>query len=306
MKILVTGGAGFQGRYLCEFLVLNKHKVTIFNNYSDQAVRNITHIKDKIIIIWGDITDQKSVNKAVGGHDLIIHLAAKIHVGESIEEPFSYLETNIIGTYYILEALRKNNNKQKLIYWSSCEVYGESLKEKLSEFSELRPQSPYAASKVAAERLCFSYFKTYGTKVVIPRFFNIFGPFQKSDTHGALIPILVERALKRKNLIISGNGSQTRDYLYIDDVIRAFSIILNNKKLIGKVINFASGVNTSIFDIATYIANKFKTKVIYRPSRPGEVMSFSSDISFAKTLGFKPVVSIWEGIDRYIDWRINQ
>lgn len=305
MKILVTGGAGFQGSHICEYLLSRGHQVSILNTYSDIALKNIATIKDKIVPIWGSTTDRESVEKSTRGNDLIVHLAARIHVDESIDEPLVYLETNILGTYHILEAIRKNGNQQRLIYWSSCEVYGQPTKGKLSESSELRPQSPYAASKAAAERLCFSYFRTYKTKVVIPRFFNIFGPRQKFGVHGALIPILVEKALNKEPLVVSGDGHQTRDYLFVDDVVSAFAILLANQELDGQTINFASGKNTSVIDIASYIAKKLKVKIIHGPSRPGEVMAFSTDISYAKSLGFKPTVSIWEGIDRYINWRRN-
>lgn len=306
MKILITGGAGFQGSHICEYLLNDGHQISILNTYSDLALKNIATIKNKIVPIWGSVTDRESVEKAVRGHDLVVHLAARIHVDESIDEPLAYLETNILGTYNILEVIRKNGNQQRLIYWSSCEVYGEPTKGKLSESSELRPQSPYAASKAAAERLCFSYFKTYGTKIIIPRFFNIFGPRQKFGARGALIPTLIEKALNKEPLIISGDGEQTRDYLFIDDVVSAFSILLVNQKLNGQAINFASGKNTSVIDIVSYIAQKLKVKISHGPSRPGEVMFFPANISFARSLGFKPKISIWEGIDRYINWRRQQ
>lgn len=303
MKILITGGAGFQGSYICEYLLSCGHKVSILNTYSDMALKNIAGIKNEVVFIWGSVTDRESVEKAVRGHDLVVHLAARIHVDESINEPLAYLETNILGTYNILEAIKKNGNQQRLIYWSSCEVYGEPTRGKLSESSELRPQSPYAASKAAAERLCFSYFKTYGTKIIIPRFFNIFGPRQKFGTRGALIPTLIEKAFNKELLIVSGDGHQTRDYLFINDVVSAFSILLINQKLDGQTINFASGKNTSVIDIASYIAKKLKVKINHGPSRQGEVMSFPANISLARSLGFKPKISIWEGIERYINWR---
>lgn len=306
MKILVTGGAGFQGSHFVEYLLKNGHTITILNTLSQTAQENISAFNDEVTVVWGSVTDKELVEKTVREHDLIIHLAARIHVDESIEEPLAYLQTNIYGTYNILEAMRKPENRQsRLIYWGSCEVYGEPIKGKLSESSELCPQSPYAASKAAADRLCYAYFRTYGLKVIIARFFNIFGERQKVGIRGALIPTLVERAIKKEPLIVSGSGKQTRDYTYIGDVVKSLDALVNNHKLDGQVINFASGRNTSVIAIANYIAKKFKVTVKHGLARPGEVGKFPADISKVRKLGFQSTVSIWEGIDRYINWRLQ-
>ncbi|MCL4397639.1 GDP-mannose 4,6-dehydratase [Patescibacteria group bacterium] len=307
MRILITGGAGFQGSHIVNYLVQNGHEITILNTFSESSQERLLTLKDKVTTVWGSVTDKELVDKTVREHDLITHLAARINVDESVTDPRSYLDVNIYGTYNILEAIRKLTNRPRLIYWSTCEVYGEPKRGiTLNEESELRPQSPYAASKAGADRLCYSYYQTYGLNIVISRFFNIFGEGQKSGQHGALIPIMVERAIHGEPLTVSGTGKQTRDYTYISDVIKAFGLLMNHKELSGQAVNFASGVNTSVIDIAQYIANKLKAKVVHTPARPGEVMKFPADISKAKTLGFKPTVTIWEGIDRYIDWRLSK
>jgi len=237
----------------------------------------------------------------------VVHLAARIHVDESIEDPGTYIDVNVGGTYNVLEAIRKlDKQKPRLIYWGTCEVYGEPVKGKLSERSELRPQSPYAASKAAADRLCYAYYRTYGINITIVRLFNIFGERQKFGVRGALIPTLVERAIKKETLIISGSGRQTRDYLYIDDVVESFKILLTHNNLAGRVVNFASGSDTSVKEIAQYIGKKFHVPIKHGQERPGEVMRFPADISLARKLSFKPTVSIWQGIDRYINWRLQQ
>lgn len=307
MKVLVTGGTGFQGSHLVDFLLKEKHKVTILNTLSEASIMNSEKFKDKASIVWGSVTDKELVIKTVREHNLIVHLAARINVDESISEPLAYLETNVIGTYNILEALRNfTGSRPRLIYWSSCEVYGQpNHEEKLSETTELRPQSPYAASKAAADRLCYSYYKTYNLNVTVVRFFNVFGERQKSGLRGALIPILVEKALKKELLVVSGSGKQTRDYLHVADVVNAFKLLVNTPNLSGETINFASGTNTSVIDIVNYIAKKFKVKVEHGASRPGEVMMFPANIAKARAIGFRPSVSIWEGIDRYIAWRLE-
>jgi len=213
MKILITGGAGFQGSHLAESLLKKKHQVSILNTYSEIAVKNLSSISDKVNVIWGSVTDKETVEKSVRGHDVVFHLAARINVDESLQDPGAFVSVNVLGTYNVLEAVRKNGNR--LILASSCEVYGDghSLKkgEKLSERAELKPNSPYAASKAAADRMAYSYFKSFGTDVTIVRPFNIYGERQKNGTFGALIPILVAKAMRGEDLTVFGDGSAERD-----------------------------------------------------------------------------------------------
>jgi len=304
MKILVTGGGGFQGSHLVEFFLKKGHEISVLNTYSEASKKNLANILPKINLIWGSVTDKEVVDTSIRGHDVVFHLAAHINVDESLKDPLVFLQANVIGMYNILEAVRKHGSR--LILTSSCEVYGDGheLKkgEKLSETSELKPNSPYAASKAAADRLAYAYYKSFGTDVTIVRPFNLFGERQKNGTFGALIPILVAKAMRGEDLTIFGDGHAERDYTYISDIIQAYNIVLNNKNLKGKAINFASGKNTSVKDIAEYIAKKFKVKVVNGEARPGEVERFPADISFAQSLGYEPKVDIWEGIDRYIKW----
>ncbi len=304
MKILVTGGAGFQGSHLVEALIKKGHKVSVLNTYSETSLSNLANVLTKINLIWGSVTDKEIVDKSVRGHDVVFHLAAHINVDESLKDPEVFVRANIFGRYNVLEAVRKHGSR--LILTSSCEVYGDGhdLKkgEKLSETSELKPNSPYAASKAGAERFAYSYYKSFGTDVTIIRPFNIYGERQKNGTFGALIPILVAKAMRGEDLTVFGDGHAERDYNHVSDIIRAYLLVLENKNLKGKTINFASGVNTSVKDIAEYIAKKFKVNVVHGPARAGEVERFPADISFAKSLGYAPKMDIWKGIDQYIKW----
>jgi dTDP-glucose 4,6-dehydratase len=304
MKILITGGAGFQGSHLTEFLLRTGHQISILNTYSEKSVSNLAAVLDKINLIWGSITDKELVDKSVRGHDVVIHMAARINVEESLKDPLAFFYSNILGAYNILEAIK--NYGSRLIFVSTCEVYGDghNLKdgELLNESAELKPNSPYAASKASADRICYAYFRSFDLDVTIVRPFNIYGERQKSGLFGALIPILTAKALKGENLTIFGDGSATRDYTHVSDIVRAYNLILENSSLKGKAINFASGQNTKIKDIAEYIAIKFGVRVVHGPSRLGEVMRFPADISFAGSLGYVPKISIWEGIDRYLEW----
>jgi dTDP-glucose 4,6-dehydratase len=308
MKILITGGAGFQGSHLAHFFLKEGHEITILNTYSDIVEPNIADIADKVRIVYGSVTDRVLVDKTVRGHDVVFHLAANINVDQSLQDPESFLDVNVMGTHHVLEAVRANH--ARMVYASTCEVYGDGhdIKEGelLSENAALNPNSPYAASKAAADRWCHAYFRSFGVNVTIVRPFNIFGERQKSGTFGALIPILVRKALRGEPLTIFGDGEATRDYLNIDDLVGAYNLVLHHPELAGKAINFASGVNTSVKDIAEYIAKALGANIEHGPARPGEVSRFPADISLAQSLGFSPKVSIWEGIDRYIAWAKTQ
>jgi dTDP-glucose 4,6-dehydratase len=308
MKILITGGGGFQGSHLAEFLAGRGHQITILDTYSEASKANLAKIWNKIVMVWGSVTDKEIIEKTVRGQDLVIHLAAHINVDESLKDPAVFLQVNVIGTFNVLEAVKKHNIR--LIHISTCEVYGDghNLKagELLDESKGLQPNSPYAASKAAADRLCYSYFKSFNLDVVIVRPFNLYGERQKNGAFGALIPILTSRALRGENLIVFGDGNASRDYTHVSDIIQGYNLVINTPALKGRVINFATGTNTKVKDIANYIAKKLKVKVVHAPARPGEVSCFEADISFARSLGFKPKVTIWQGIDRYLSWAKKQ
>jgi len=304
MKILVTGGLGFQGGHLTEALLSQGHEVTILNTYSDVVRPTFEKIRNQARIVFGSITDQVIVDKTVRGQDVVFHLAANVNVDQSLKDPRSFIDCNIIGTHLIVEAVKKNNIR--MIHASTCEVYGDghdlAQGELLTESSTTIPNSPYAASKLAAERWCLSYNKSFDTDVTVVRPFNIFGDRQKSGQFGALIPILVNKALKQEPLTVFGDGTATRDYMYISDLVDAYMLVLEHPELSGSSINFASGVDTSVIDIAEYISKKLGTTIEKGPARPGEVSRFPADVSLATSLGFKPKVDIWKGIDLYIKW----
>lgn len=305
MKILIIGGGGFQGSHLTEFLLHQGHTTTVLNTYSERTASNLSAVLPKITLVWGSVTDKELVEKTVREHDVVFHLAARINVDESLADPFAFFSVNTLGTHYVLEMVRKHG--VRLILTSTCEVYGDGhvLKEGelLTEHAELLPNSPYAASKAAADRMAYAYFKSYGVPVTIVRPFNIYGERQKSGAFGALIPILTAQAMKGTDLTIFGSGEATRDYSHVSDIIQGYGLVLEQSDaLVGKTINFASGQSVKIKDIAEHIARRFNVRVVYGPARPGEVSRFPADISFARSLGFSPQMEIWEGIDRYINW----
>ena len=304
MKILIIGGGGFQGSHLAEFFLSQGHTISVLTTYSERSLSNLRGLLSKITLVWGSVTDKEVVERTVRGHDVVFHLAAHINVDESLKDPLTFFNVNILGAYHVLEAVKKYENR--LILISTCEVYGDGhdLKpgELLTEHVELRPNSPYASSKAAADRIAYAYFRSYDLDVTIVRPFNIFGERQKSGAFGALIPIMTEKAIKGDRIVLFGSGESSRDYSHVSDVIQGYDLVLRTPALKGKVINLASGKNVKIKDIAEYIAKKFNVQVVHGPSRPGEVSRFPADISLARNLGFSPKVNVWEGIDRYIDW----
>lgn len=258
-------------------------------------------LNKQVRLVKGDVRDEELISEVTDGIEIIFHLAAQIHIDKSILEPKETFDVNVLGTLNILEAALKKDFK-KIIFASTSEVYGTALKERIDEDHPLNPQSPYAASKTAADRLCHAYSKTYGMNVAIIRNFNTFGPFQKDTGYGSVIPIFIRRVLENKPPIIYGSGTQTRDFMYIEDALHAYDIIMN--KNADGALNFGSGRDITINDLATMIiqlCGKDITPVHVDP-RPGEVLKLCADISKSRTLGFEPQITLENGIKMLIDW----
>ena len=300
MRVLITGGAGFQGSHLAERLVWGGHEVTVLSTLSEEAEQNIAGCVDDIAIVWGSITDVEIVDKTVRDQDAVVHMAARVNVDESIDSPVSFLTVNVLGTYNVLEAIRKVGTR--LVLASTCEVYGSSNPSPLTERSDLRPHSPYAASKAGADRLCYAYYKTYGVDVTIVRPCNIYGERQKSGTGGAVVPIFASLAAQGEPLTVFGTGEQRREYMHVSDVVAAYELILGRDDLSGEVLNVGSGETVTIKEIADFISAKTGVGIQYRPARPGEVPGFELDSSLVWQLGFAPKVKFRDGLARYLDW----
>jgi dTDP-glucose 4,6-dehydratase len=303
MRILITGGCGFQGSHLAELWVDAGHDITILNTYSKVSLRNIEAISDRITLVWGSITDFEVVEKTVRGHEVVVHLAARVSVDDSIDHPSTFLTANVMGTHNVLEAIRSTG--ARLVFASTCEVYGAEQSTPANETQELRPHSPYAASKAAADRLCFAYYKTYGVDVTIVRPSNVYGKRQKSGSGGALIPILTEMAMAGRPLTVFGDGQQRREYINVDDLIAAYDLILGSGDLTGETVNVGSGEVVSVKEVAEHIATVFGVDIDYRPARLGEVSGFRLDSTKSRQLGFVPAVKFWDGLAGYLEWRQN-
>ena len=301
MRILITGGAGFQGSHIAQHLLNSGHEITVLNTYSEHALANIRTFKKHVSIVWGSITDTEIVDKTVRGQDVVIHTAARINVDESIQNPSSYVSVNVTGTANILEAVRKSGSR--LIHASTCEVYGADSGAETNETSELRPHSPYAASKVGADRLCFAYHKTFDLPITIVRPCNIYGPRQKTGVGGAVIPIFVGNALELKPLIVFGTGEQQREYMHVKDLVMGYDLILKRSTWEGETFNVGSGDTPSIKEIANFISDKTGADIKYSKARLGEVRSFKLNNRKIQSLGFAPKIPFWDGLQEYIESR---
>jgi len=311
MRILITGGAGFIGSHLCEKYTIEGHIVLCLDNFMNGSLSNIRDLLGyrNFKLINGDVRNFDLLEKVARDVDIIIHLAAQIHVDRSILEPRLTCDINVFGTLNILELARRYDIS-KVIHTSSSEVYGSAQYVPMDEKHPLNPPHPYGASKVAADRLCNSYIQTYGMDVCVIRPFNTFGPKQKDTGYGGVISIFVKRCLNGQPPIIYGDGMQTRDYTYIEDLISAYDLVLKYEKSLREPINIGTGKEIKILELANKVielaGKRGKIKPVHVSPRPGEVRRLVADYSKAKKLlGWEPKYTLDGGLRKFIDWYKN-
>ena len=311
MKILITGGAGFIGSHLCEKYSKEGHTVFCLDNFMSGNLMNVRHLLDyrNFKLIKGDIRDFDLLDKVMRDVDVVFHLAAQIHVDRSYIEPKLTYEVNVMGTQNVLEVARIHDAKS-VIHASTSEVYGSAQYVPIDEDHSLNAPHPYGASKIASDRMCHAYIKTYGMNISILRFFNVFGPRQRDFGYGGVISIFTRRVLSNIPPIIYGNGLQTRDYTYIEDVVGAYDLVLNHNEPMTEPINFGTGKEVSIIDLANKIiklcGKKDDIKPVHVESRIGEVERLIADATKAKDLlGWKPKYRLNDGLKNFIQWYKN-
>jgi len=308
MKILITGGAGFVGSHLCEKYTKNGDTVLCLDNFMNGNLMNIRHLLNhrNFKLIQGDIQNYDLLEKLMRDVDAVFHLAAQIHVDRSIIEPKLTYDINVLGTQNILEVARMYD-VEKVVHASTSEVYGSAEYAPMDEKHPLNAPHPYGASKIAADRMCYAYIETYGMNICIMRPFNLYGPRQKDSGYGGAISIFTKRVLSNMPPIIYGSGEQTRDYTYVEDIVRAYDLILKYAKPIREPVNFGTGVDVKINDLAAKIIKLCgkDMKPVHVDGRPGEVDRLIADISKAKKLGWKPKFSLDVGLEKFVDWYQN-
>ena len=314
MKIFVTGADGFIGSHLVEELVRQNHDVTAFAFYNSRNSNGWLDNLDKSIlknleIVTGDIRDDEIINQSTKKKEIIFHLAALIGIPYSYKAVRSYIDTNISGTYNVLNSAKKNN-VSKIIVTSTSEVYGTAQAIPIKESHPLNAQSPYAASKIAADQIAMSFFNSYNVPVTILRPFNTFGPRQSAR---AILPTIISQLLNNKKYIKLGNLLPTRDFTYIDDTVAAFISTIKNNNIYGEVINIGNSFEISIKDILTIMKKNFsfEFEVIIDKNRirgnNTEVKRlFASNRKAKNLLGWSTKYSgrdgFIKGLDKTISW----
>jgi len=308
MRILISGGAGFIGSYLCEKYTREGNTVLCLDNFMTGNLMNIRHLLDyrNFKLIKGDIRDYDLLEKVMRGVDVVFHLAAQVHVDRSYIEPRLTYDINVLGTQNILEVARLHDIG-KIIYASSSEVYGSAQYVPIDESHPLDAIHPYGASKIAADRMCYAYAKTYGMPISIARFFNIFGPRQRDFGYGGVISIFTRRVLRGIPPKIYGDGQQTRDYTFIEDAVRAYDLLLNHDDAITEPVNFGTGREVCIADLASSIidlcGSNGNLKPVYVESRIGEVQRLIANPKRAESLlGWEASVSLEDGLSTFVQW----
>ena len=307
---MVIGGCGFIGSHMVEELLQRGNEVTVVGCHCQ--LENLEDVKGMFKYTRGDITDKDFVDSLIDADvEGILHLAALINVDQSIESPELFLDTNVVATVNIMEAARRRGI-HKLLYMSTCEVYGNIPSGKADESHPTDPRSPYAASKFAAERYLLAYSYTYDKpKMIIIRGFNQYGPRQNAGRGGAVIPRSIIRLLNGQKIRVHGDGNQTRDYVYVKDTVKGIADAFQTNLPNGEVINLATGVETSIRDIAIAtckLAGKDPQEYIeFVKDRPGQLMRSCGDYSKAKRLlDWQPMVPFNKGLSLTFDWYAKQ
>ncbi|NOU66726.1 NAD-dependent epimerase/dehydratase family protein [Paenibacillus sp. LMG 31461] len=308
MNILLTGGAGFIGRWVTKRLLQDGHAVWIMDDLSNGSKGNLSeflhHLGLKEIIV-GDIKDESLLEALFTANkfDICYHLGASINVQDSIDDPRTTFNNDTVGTFNIMEQCRKH--QVKVVFMSTCMVYDRCTDEEgITELHPTKPASPYAGSKIAAENMVLSYYYAYNLPVVVIRPFNTYGPFQKTGGEGGVVAIFINNKLAGKDLNIYGEGTQTRDLLYVDDCARFVVEAGYSDRVNGHIVNAGLGRDISVNDLAKLVVGDVsRIKHVPHIHPQSEIQKLLCNYSKAKELlGWEPKVTLEEGISRTEEW----
>ena len=320
MRALITGGAGFIGSHLAESLIGQGHSVSVLDNLSTGRLENLDHLQrhPRFTCTIGSVMDETVLGRMIERADVVFHLAAAVGVRLVIERPVHTIETNVHGTETVLRLARQH--RKLVLVASTSEVYGKSAKLPFSEDADLVMGPPsktrwgYATSKLLDEFLALGYSKEYQSPVVVVRFFNTVGPRQ-SARYGMVLPNFVRRALQGETITIHGDGSQTRSFTWVGDVVSAVTALVQEPKAVGEVFNIGNGAETSIGNLALKVKAMTGSDSLIERVPYNQVFDDSfedmprrvPDISkIARVVGYKPTVHLDEIIERVIDWTVNE
>lgn len=342
-RVLITGGLGFQGMHLARACAARGDAVTVLNTPSPRAMGTmlpaLLHGLDTryvITVVLGSVTDADTLEKVVPGHDVVLHLAAWASVDQSLDRPWPPWEVNAQGTMALLEAVRRFGQPgARIVFGSSCEVYGPAVRVvgpspysvgmcvacrvgmehthqnagdliPQNEDTPMLPRSPYAASKVASDRMAYAYAVTYGLDLAILRPCNVYGPWQRHGGFGAVIPTFVHRATYGQPLVVTGGGRQVREYLHVDDVVAAYlALALSPARFQGDTFNVGTGETTTIQALAEQVAAHFDPApvITHSDARVADVSGFLLDSTkFRANFAWAPSVKFADGLAGYVAW----
>jgi UDP-glucose 4-epimerase len=302
---LVTGGGGFIGSHLVDALLERGDKVRVLDNFSTGKPENLQHNIERIDLITGDLRDSAILSNAVEGVDSIFHEAAFVSVPQSMEDPESCFDVNVNGTGKLLAAAREAG-VSRVVLASSAAVYGENESVPLREDEEPDPLSPYAISKFVNEIYARLFTRDLGLDVVALRYFNVFGPRQNpTSDYAAVIPIFISVLENEGEPVIFGDGRQSRDFVYISDIVRANLLAAESSQAPGNVINICSGQEINLLDLLAMLSALYNRKIQpdFREVRPGDIYRSLGDPEKAQNLlGFSPATSIADGLEQTAAW----
>lgn len=308
LNILVTGGAGFIGRWVVAKLLEDGHRVWVLDDLSNGRIENLEDFErdpNFMAFVKGDIKDLRVLHHLFMKHsfDICYHLGASINVQDSIDDPIITFNNDVIGTFNVLELCKRKDVKH--VFMSTCMVYERGWGEKgINETHPVKPASPYAGSKLAAENMVLSYYHAYGLPATVIRPFNTYGPYQKTGGEGGVVAIFLKNKLEGKDLQIYGDGTQTRDLLYVEDCARFVVECGYSSKADGQIINAGLGKDVSINELAKLIVkDENRIKHIEHIHPQSEIPKLLCDYSKAKNLlGWEPKYSLEEGIKKTEEW----
>ena len=303
-QYLVTGAAGFIGSNIVEELIRRGEQVRAIDNLATGRLSNIDPLLQRIEFVEGDITDEATLAGAMSGVDFVLHQAALPSVPRSVEDPLSAHEANATGTLKVLMAARDAGVK-RVVFASSSSVYGESPTLPKREDMPTEPLSPYAVNKLTGEDYCKVFTKVYGLPTVALRYFNVFGPRQNPKSqYAAAIPAIATRMMQGRRPVIYGDGEQTRDFTYVQNVVSANLLACEREEAVGLAMNVACGERISLLDLVTLLNELLGTELEpqFEPLRAGDVKHSLADISLAeRALGYKVEVDFKEGLSRTLE-----
>lgn len=307
MNMLVTGGAGFIGRWVVKRLLEDGHHVWVLDDLSNGSEANLEEFQSHAFFkafVRGDIKNEETLEQLFRNQfDICYHLGASINVQDSIDDPRTTFNNDTLGTFYVLEQCRKHN--VKVVFMSTCMVYDRCMDETgITEEHPIKPASPYAGSKIAGENMVLSYYFAYGLPTVVIRPFNTYGPFQKTGGEGGVVAIFLKKKLNGETLNIYGEGTQTRDLLFVEDCARFVVEAGYSDAVNGHIVNAGLGRDISINDLAMLIVQDEKRIQHVEHIHPqSEIQKLLCNYEKAtKLLGWEPKVSLEEGIRRTEEW----